>query len=260
MLKTIKSRMYSVLSPLFKNQVYIVRSGLAAGLKRRGDFGFLPFKTWSQEDLFLRSLDFKGKTVYDVGGHVGLKTMFFAREVQETGNVVTFEPNPKSYAAILDHINLNGLSNVRVIQMGLGSKRETLKFLVPGSSGLGSASLEKQKQYLMQKDIQVFYIEVDTMDNQIATNILPKPDFVKIDVEGLEIEVLHGMIQTISKYRPAIFVELHGVREREVVEFLLDHCYKIHQVEDQIDIDRQKIERIRGHLYTTPQISDCKTA
>ena len=92
MTKTIKSILYSVLSALFKNQVYTSRTGLTAGLKRRG--GFLPIKkTLTREHMFLKNLDFKGKTVYDVGGHIGLITMFFAREVGEIGAVVTFEPN-----------------------------------------------------------------------------------------------------------------------------------------------------------------------
>ena len=48
--------------------------------------------------------------------------------------------------------------------MGLGSKRETLEFVV-ADSALGTASSEKRKQYLWQKDIQVIQIEVDTMDS-----------------------------------------------------------------------------------------------
>ena len=254
--KTVKSALYSVLSPLLKNRVYTSRVGLAAGLKRRGGFGFLPFKrALTREHRFLKTLDFEGKTVYDVGGHIGLITMFFARKVGATGNVVTFEPNPQNYAAILDHINLNGFANVNVLQMGLGSKRETLEFVVTGSAR-GSASPEKQKQYLGQKDGQVIYIEVDTLDNQIRANKLPKPDFVKIDVEGLEIDVLRGMTQTISNHRPEIFIELHGVNEWEVVKLLLDLNYRVHQVEDGIDIVQQDIERVHGHLYATPQLAD----
>ncbi len=87
------------------------------------------------------------------------------------------------------------------------------------------------------------------MDNQIAVNNLPGPDFVKIDVEGLEIEVLRGMSQTISDYRPKMHIELHGIREREVIELLLSHNYRIYQIEDGIDITQQNIDMIRGHLY-----------
>lgn len=252
-MKAIRAVLYSVLSALLKNQIYTSRVGLTAGLKRRGGFGFLPFKkTLTREHMFLKSLDFKGKTVYDVGGHIGLVTMFFARATGETGNVVTFEPNPQNYAAILDHVKLNGLANVRVLPMGLGSKRETLEFVI-ADSALGTASSEMQKRY-RQKNVQVIQIKVDSLDSQIVVNDLPKPDFVKIDVEGLELDVLRGMVQTISNHRPDIFVELHGVSERGVVEMLLAHNYQVRQVEDGIDITQRNMDRVHGHLYATPQL------
>jgi len=206
MKEIIKSRLKSVFSPFLKNHVYMIKGGIAKGLKRRGGFGFLPFsktRRMTPDHKFLSNLNFEGKTIYDVGGDIGIITMFFARRVGETGNVVTFEPNPQSYSTIINHINLNGFSNVSVIKIGLGGKKEILKFIVPKhSSSKGTASGKKQEQYLGNSDIQIYQIEIDTMDNQIAVNNLPKPDFVKIDVEGLEIGVLSGMFQTIHNHRP----------------------------------------------------------
>jgi FkbM family methyltransferase len=248
MKETVLSALISVLEPILRNQVYVARAGLIAGLKRRGGFGFVPKKTLTLEHMLLKSLDLEGKTVYDVGGYIGLITMFFAREVGEAGRVITFEPNPQNYYAILDHIELNGFTNVRVIQMGLGSKQETLKFVV-SDPARGTADPNKQRQLLEQESVKVSQIEVDAMDNQIAVNNLPKPDFVKIDVEGLEIDVLCGMSQTISNYRPEMLIELHGTSEREIVELLLSHNYNIYQVEDGIDITQQNIDMVRGHLH-----------
>jgi FkbM family methyltransferase len=158
--KAVLSVLTSVLKPMLKNQIYVARAGLIAGLKRRGGFGFVPKKALTPEHIFLKGLDFKGKTVYDVGGYIGILTMFFAREVGETGKVVTFEPNPQNYNAILDHIELNGFTNARVIQMGLGSKQETLKFVV-NDPYRGTADPNKQKKLLKQKGVKVLQIEVD---------------------------------------------------------------------------------------------------
>ncbi len=250
-MQSIKSKVYPILAPLFKNQVYTMKSGLASGLKRRGGFGFLHRdQTLTLEHQFLQDLDSKGKTVYDIGGHIGLITMFFARKVGETGNIVTFEPNPRNYAAIVDHIKLNNFTNVKVIPMGVGHQKETLEFIVTGSAR-GTASVTKQQEYDRQ-DAQVELIEVDSLDNQIADNNLPKPDFVKIDVEGLELSVLKGMSQTISDHKPELFVELHGVEDKVVAEFILNSGYNIYQVEDQMDLTKENIDRVRGHLYATP--------
>jgi FkbM family methyltransferase len=247
--KGVLSVLASALKPILRNQVYVARGNrLTAGLKHRGGFGFVPKKSLTREHMFLKGLNFRDKTIYDVGGHIGRLTLFFARETGETGTVVTFEPNPQNYLAILDHVELNCFTNVRVIQMGLGSKRETLKFVVTGSAQ-GTADPNKQEFLLKQKGAKVFHIEVDTMDNQIAVNNLPKPDFVKIDVEGLGIDVLRGMSQTISTYRPEIIIELHRTSRQEIAEFLLANGYKIYQVEDDIDITYQNIDMIHGHLY-----------
>lgn len=245
------STLESVIEPVLRNQVYVVGSGrLAAGLKRRGGLGFIPKKALTAEQMFLKSLGFRGKTTYDVGGFIGLVTMFFAREAGNTGQVITFEPNPRNYSAILDHIELNGLTNVRVLQIGLGSERGTSKFVVNDRlPARGTANPERQKQLLERGKARVLQIEVDTMDHQIAVNSLPEPDFVKIDVEGLGIDVLRGMSRTIESCRPEIFIELHGVSEREIVEYLFSHNYSIYQVEDGIDITQQNLDMVRGHLY-----------
>lgn len=252
MLSNIKIMLHQLLSSALKNRVYTSKNGLAAGLKRRGGFDFLPLKKdLTHEHIFLKNLNFTNKTIYDVGGHIGLITMFFAREVGNQGQVVTFEPNPQNYAAILDHVKLNHLPNVRVLPIGLGYERDTLEFVVTGSA-LGTASQEKQQSYT-QEETRIIEIEVDNLDNQISENNLPKPDFIKIDVEGLELDVLRGMPQTINTYKPELFIELHGVKEHELVKLLLNYDYKIHQVEQEIDITLQNLERVRGHIYATPQ-------
>jgi FkbM family methyltransferase len=245
------SSLTHVLRRLLKNQVYTARSGLIVGLKRRGGLGFVPGKALSREEIFLKNLDFKGKVVYDVGGFIGLMTMFFARAVGKTGRVITFEPNPQNYRAIVDHIELNRFINVSVIQMGLSSKPETLKFLVGKDSAQGTADPNLQKRLLARGTVKVLEIEVDTLDNQIAVNNLPRPDFVKIDVEGLEIDVLQGLVKTISNCRPKLHIELHGIREQEVVELLLAYNYNIYQIEAGINLTQQNIDRVRGHLYAS---------
>lgn len=240
----------SSLEPLMKNRVYTVRSGIAKGLKRRGGLGFIP-RNLSREHAFLKNLQFTGKIVYDVGGYVGLMTLFFAVRVGEKGQVVTFEPNRQNYDAIHDNLELNGLTNVRVIPLGLGSKQETLKFVVSDSRpGWGTADPRKQEQLLLQDhQARLIEIQIDTLDHQIAVSNLPKPDFVKIDVEGLELDVLRGMDQTIHTFRPEMHIELHGTNEQEIVEFLLAHHYRVYQIEDGVEITLENIESVRGHLY-----------
>src|SRR5688572_5752212 len=90
-------RLASYLKGVTQHGVYTVRSGVAKGLKRRGGFGFIP-RDISREEAFLAAMDFRGKTVFDIGAYEGIYTLFFARAVGAKGRVVTFEPNPVNHA------------------------------------------------------------------------------------------------------------------------------------------------------------------
>ena len=118
-----------------------------------------------------------------------------------------------------------------------------------GDPAQGTLHPDRQKRLLQQRDTEVYQIEVDTMDNQIASSNLPKPDFVKIDVEGVEMEVLQGMSQVIRDYKPAMLIEMHSTNNRGVIEFLLSHDYRICQVESGIDITQDNIDMAHKHLY-----------
>ncbi len=238
-----------MLSGLVKNRVFVQRSGLARGLKRRGGFSFLPFRNaLTPEQRFLENLNLTHKTVYDIGAYIGLLTIFFARKVGAAGNVIAFEPNPENYAALLDHLNLNGFKHVKAIPLGLGSRSETRAFVIEHPAR-GTFQVERQKRAMARKKVRSLHLRLDTLDHQIALHNLPAPNFVKMDVEGYELDVLQGMTETIGKHKPDLFIELHGVREHAVVDFLLNQNYTVYQVEDGIFIGRKDDERVHGHLY-----------
>lgn len=93
-IRRIKATILSALMSLVKNHIYTSRSGLTKGLKQKGGLGFIPKRPLTREEKFLLGLDINGQTIYDIGEHAGIFTMFFARSVGKNGKVITFEPNP----------------------------------------------------------------------------------------------------------------------------------------------------------------------
>jgi FkbM family methyltransferase len=255
----LKATIISVLRSLVKNRVYTSRSGLAKGLKLKSGLGFIP-RPLTQEEKFLINLDINGQTIYDIGGNVGIFTMFFARAVGKKGKVITFEPNPQCCNMILEHLKLNNLDNVEVQQIALGKMREKRQLAVRKSeTGTGSFQEDIKASILQEKGSEIIQVEIDSLDNQIITNNLPKPDFVKIDVEGLEMDVLHGMSDTIKNCKPMLFIEIHGVdvqrkieNVQRVVKFLIGCEYSIYHVESGEIITPSNAEIAKaGHLYCT---------
>lgn len=139
-----------------------------------------------------------GATVLDVGGHVGYYTLVSARLAGPTGRVVAFEPNPANHDFLRRHVAINGLANVEVVQAAVSSSNGTARFDFGSGSGTG---------HLAESGA----IEVRTvrLDDFCAERGL-RPNAIKIDVEGAELEVLRGGEQTIAASRPVIFLSTHG--------------------------------------------------
>lgn len=242
---------------LLKNHVFTIKSGPCKGLKRRFGFGFKPRHslTKTKEERFLMSMDFKGKTIYDIGAYVGLYTMFFARAVGKSGKVLAFEPHPKSYQEILYNVKLNKFTNVTVKPYGLGKNQKVMNFTIdPIYPARSTFELDKAKQVSKKSLAKTVKVNVVSLDGLMGKDNLPKPDFIKIDVEGIEIDTLYGMEKTIDRYQPTIFLEIHGIIhnviiiQNEIIEFFISKQYSIYHVESDTNVMPPLSSIIKGHL------------
>jgi len=244
---------------LFGNFVYKVRSGPAAGMWRKGGLGFLNLgRPPSAEIQFLDRLELSGKTVYDIGGFEGILTMFFARKA---ARVITYEPNSRNFQRCLENIKLNRLENVQLFPRGLSSKSGELQMAYdPLMPGAASASDAITRQILGSGGgAKTMAVSVSTLDSEIETHRLPDPDFIKIDIEGMELDALKGMRGILSQRGPDLFIELHGAEledkvqnARAVVDLLTKAGYRIHDVENAVDVTSIASHAFPpSHLYCT---------
>ena len=208
---TVKNLLRNTLQNLTRNIVYEVEFG-GVKIKRKGGLGFLAKKSHNYaEKNLLASLDLKGKTIYDVGGYIGELSIFFSKVSGSTGTVIVFEPNQQNYNKIQEHIQLNQVSNVRILKIGVGNAREERTLFVrKGSSATGSMEEKLQSQIALENNFEQLQVDVDTLDNIISSENLPNPDFIKIDIEGMEYNALVGMNQTVECCSPSFYVEIHG--------------------------------------------------
>jgi FkbM family methyltransferase len=259
----LKRTVISTLQPLMKRHVYTVRHGLAKGLTRRGGLGFVPqLGRRPPEERFLEGLEFRGGTVFDVGGYEGIFTLFFARRVETTGRLITFEPNPYNAARIAENVRLNGFENVEIRSVALGAAPCRMPLVFPvDETALGSLVPDIQAAIRREKHATTIDVDVETVDRLVARG-LPEPDFVKIDVEGFERDVLEGMAATIAHRHPRLYIEVHGAdlaRKLEnatsLVDCLWDSGYEVYHVETGTSIRQPSDITIarEGHLYCSPR-------
>ena len=159
-----------------------------------------------------------GATIVDVGANTGNHTVFFAH-VLKAGKVIPVEPNPQAVGFLKSTIAANGLNIVDTSKLGVGvgETRSTL-FLYTGRRGhLGTVRLETDG------DVAV---EVWPLDDLIEEPV----DFLKIDVENMEIDVLKGARKLLARDRPPALVEVQDDNIAAFLAILGELGYRIDRI------------------------------
>jgi len=243
MLSNLKSKFLSILQAVVADYIYEMKYGRVR-IKRKGGLGFLRRVAMrpTLEEEFLASLDLKGKTVYDIGGYIGLLTIFFAKSAGPTGQVIVFEPNEENCSQMQENIRLNQVHNVKLLKIGIADARKENQIFIVGrnSSAAGSMVENIQSQIMEGKDFKKLQVNIDTLDAVIAAYGLVNPDFIKMDIEGMEYRALLGMSKTIKNCSPQFHIEIHGADElskreniRQIVELFQSWGYSIWHIETQ---------------------------
>lgn len=197
--------------PLTRHITYTTRSGIAAGLKRKGGLGFLP-RAIGDEERFYLGLNLTGKVVYDIGSYEGIFSMFAARAVGDRGTVIICEPNPWCFENTRCNLELNHFGcKILMENAALGEARSTMKMVQPkrepARSTLNGDIADRIKT---TEDFVTFETRVERLDDLVAERNWPAPDFIKVDTEGVELAVLKGAAKTLSTHMPELLVEMDG--------------------------------------------------
>lgn len=158
----------------------------------------------------------KNDTILDVGANIGLMTMPFSKIVGKEGKVLSFEPQSKIYYILCANVAINNLSNVEPYNLAVGDSNEPL--FLPNIDytrlgNFGGISLSNNGS------IRIGQIKLDDF-------IFERLNFIKIDVEGMEIDVLKGANKTIQKHRPILYVENNDKNKSEsLLSFLMANQY-----------------------------------
>jgi FkbM family methyltransferase len=129
----------------------------------------------------------RGDGVLDVGANIGLMTCHAARCVGPEGHVIAFEPSAATFRVLEANVRLNDLENVTLVNRGAGLERGTAELFYRSDLGCGAATMMRRDEHAPDETI-----EIDRIDAVLAAVPHPPIRFVKIDVEGFELEALRG--------------------------------------------------------------------
>jgi FkbM family methyltransferase len=172
-------------------------------------------------DLFRQVVE-PGSVVVEVGANIGTHTLFFARQVGLKGAVIAFEPQRVVFQSLCANMALNSVTNVQCFQKGVGALEGEVPVPVLDYSrenNYGGLSLESG-----QPGESTPLVTIDSLK-------LSRCTLLKVDVEGMERQVLVGAAKTIAKCLPILYVE-NDRREKadELVRFIngLDYAMYWH--------------------------------
>jgi len=173
-----------------------------------------------------------GSPVYlDIGANLGIFTLL---SVHVPGShCIAFEPNPTMAGILADSLGLNpelGQQSevvVHVMALGAGTRRKAHLHVLPAQTGLARID----QGFTDRTDEIVIDVDVDALDNVVGD--LPALDLIKIDVEGMELDVIKGGEHTIRKFMPGILLEWwpphtehYGYHPSEIDALLASWGYK----------------------------------
>jgi FkbM family methyltransferase len=180
----------------------------------------------------------EGDSVIDVGANIGCYAYAFLKKVGDKGKVYCFEPSNESFECLLH--NLVTFPNAILSYKALSNKKSTYTVL-RHNDNVGMNFCEEVKGG------EVYSITIDSMN-------LTKCDFIKLDCEGMELDVLLGGQETISKFNPTMFIEINehtlkrkGITPKHIFDFLDANNYIYHNVYPHVDMEGEQYDIIAKH-------------
>ncbi|MFY9288842.1 MAG: FkbM family methyltransferase [Alphaproteobacteria bacterium] len=160
-----------------------------------------------------------GMTVLDIGANIGAHTVGLAKKVGNTGQVIAFEPQRVVYQMLCGNLALNNIQNVSSLMAAVGKTPGSItvpRLNYDVSGNFGGIALGNYDQGEV-----VPLLTLDSLQ-------LPRCHFIKLDVEGMELEALEGAVETMKRCQPFLYVE-NDRRDRSepLIRFLLAQGYRL---------------------------------
>lgn len=216
-----KRAIKKALKAIFRPLVMPIKRGTLKGRKWHvaTRSSFLAGTYESDQTALFEQMLMEGDIVLDLGAHVGYYTVLASVLVGDTGQVIAFEPEPENLYFLHRHVKLNKCDNVTVIEACVADSSGECTFR---REGTGTGHID---------EAGALTVPVLSLDELLADGAIPRPDYMKIDVEGAELRVLQGACQLIADARPTIFLSVHGEQLRDdCSQFLKARGYQLRPI------------------------------
>ena len=164
------------------------------------------------------------KTIFDVGTNFGYLSLVWANSVCKNGKVYSFEPHPLLYNSYTKSVQSNNLKDIIVSEnVAVGNEIGTIGINLFSTTS-NTINIESNKRNDKKERVNII-----TLDHYVEKNCITRCDLIKIDVDGIEFEILKGSLELIKKLHPIFIVETNN--DSRIIDFFLNHDYRILNME-----------------------------
>jgi FkbM family methyltransferase len=175
-----------------------------------------------------------GVIAIDGGANIGVHTVEWAKAMTGWGSVLAVEAQERIYYALAGNVAINNCFNATVINAAISSESGTLQIPNPNyflPSSFGSLELRQRagNEFIGQ---QIDYANNTVIVRKVTIDEinLPRVDFIKLDIEGMEMEALEGARQTIDRSVPILLIERIKADGAQLTQWLEGRGYQVMQV------------------------------
>jgi len=185
----------------------------------------------------------------DAGANIGVHTIEWAKMLGSGGSVIAFEAQRAIYHALCGNIAINNCFNVSAHNYALGAGEDHIEIPVPDynrPASFGSLELKQhdRSEFIGQQLMHTTGVKVISID-MLG---LDQCDFMKIDVEGMEMEVLEGALDTIEANKPIMLIEYIKVDKDELTAWLGNRGYDVYSFNHNF-IAVHKSDKMAKHIH-----------
>ena len=166
----------------------------------------------------------KKDTFIDVGAHFGYFTLLGSYIVGEQGKVHSFEPIPTTYEIL--ESNTIKKSNIKINNFALFSKNCRMRMMNLGTDRSAYNSIITEDSGNNTEDF--FYVDTIRLDDYVNSNAI-RPNFIKLDAEDSEYEVLTGAQSTLETFVPIVTLEVGGSNSKKCIDYLKNIGYSVYK-------------------------------
>ena len=176
--------------------------------------------------FLLKNFINKESVVFDIGSNVGAY-LFAFEKIAKPANIYGFEPNKNLFLNLKKLFRKVNLSNIAISDV---SKNARLKIpIINNKPYEARGTLNLDFKEIDEDDFTLINIKKESLDDYVTENKISKIDFIKIDVEGHEFQILKGALATLKKFQPSLLIEIeqrhHQFPISQIDDFLFELGY-----------------------------------